>query len=231
MKSKLLAIAMLSVSMSAFAQDNEKTVDVTKTAQISYNVAADGKTKDGLYSLKNLENKGLWVRGSYANNERSGTWYFFNAKEQLTMRYSYAQKKMLFLDPKSLANVSVKVLSDDAEVAKAASAPIPLCPVDFYVNLIGAKVYAEYNDKSEETLTAEITAHIDVNGKATYSVAYLVKDKKTRPVEVAFAPGFPIEWIPSTYQDKKIASEFTVYAKLDAAVDGTGFQRFRWDQE
>ncbi|GAB3923979.1 hypothetical protein [Mucilaginibacter myungsuensis] len=231
MKKQILAIAMLATGLSASAQELEKTAEITKTVQLSYNVAPDGKTKEGLYSLKNLSNKGLWLRGSYANNARSGTWYFFDSKENLAMRYSYDQKKVLFLDPKSLSNVAVKVLSDDEEVAKTASAPIPLCPVELYVSLIGNKVATEYYDKANEGLVAEITAHIDVNGKATYSVAYQIKDKKTRPIEVAFTPSFPIEWLPSKLGDKKLPSEFTVFAKVDEAKDEYNFNRFRWDQE
>lgn len=231
MKSRLFAIALIATGLSASAQTTEKTVGITKSSELAYNVAADGKTKDGLYYLKNLTNKGLWVRGSYKDNARSGTWYFFDGKENLTMRYSYDQKKILYIDPNSLKNVTVHVLSDDADVAKNASAPLPLCPVEYYTALIGNKIYSEGYDPANDGLTAEITAHIDASGKAMYTVAYLVKDKKTTSTLIQMPSNFTIEWLPSTYKDKAIPSEFVIYAKMDKGGDENNFRRFRWDNE
>jgi len=233
MKSRLIGVALLAASLSASAQTTEKTVSITKTSEVAYSVAPDGKTKDGLYYLKNLNNQGVWIRGSYKDNARAGTWYFFDAKENLTMRYSYDQKKLLYIDPKSLKNVTVHVLSDDQDVAKNASAPLPLCPVDYYANLIGNRIYTDNYDSTNDGLTAEITAHVDAAGKAVYTVAYIVKDKKTKETSIDMPPNFPIEWLPSTYKDKAIPSEFVIYAKLDkgAATDGQNMMRFNWNNE
>lgn len=230
MKHQILMAAMLAACVTASAQNQEKKVAINKSAQLDYTVANDGRTKDGLYYVKNTANDGVLVQGHYKNNERTGTWYFFDAKEKLTMRYNYDQKKLLYIDQASLKNVSVHVLSYDEEVAKNASAPLPLCPIDFYVSLIGNEIYSNNYDPANDDLTAEITAHIDAKGKAIYTVAYLSKDKKTLEKQIDLNVAFPIEWIPSVYKDKAIPSEFTVYAKIQAnTVADNDYRRFRWN--
>ena len=229
MKTKLLFMALLAVCLSVSAQQNEKKVMLTAQSQLDYTVASDGKTKDGLYYIKNLTNDALWVQGHYKNDVRSGTWYFFNGKSQLTMRYNYDQHKLLFIDSSALKNVAVHVLSDDATIAKNASAPLPLCPIDYYVSLLGSEIYANYNDPAYEDLTAEITAHIDEKGKATYTLAYLYKKSKSLEKAIELTVPFPIEWVPSKYHDKTIPSEFTVYANIRSNDSTSGAARFRWD--
>ncbi|MES2274479.1 MAG: hypothetical protein V4592_00535 [Bacteroidota bacterium] len=232
MKHQILVAAMLAVCTTAFAQGQEKKVKITQTSQLDYVVANDGRTKDGLYYVRNTTNDAVMVQGHYKNNERAGTWYFFDGKANLTMRYSYDQKKMLYIDPASLKNVAVHVLSEDADVAKNASAPLPLCPVDYYITLIGNAIYNNYYESANENLTAEITAHIDDKGKAVYTVAYLVKDKKTPEKQIELNVPFPIEWVPSAYKDKALPSEFTVYAKIQPnTVADNDSRRFRWDNE
>jgi len=231
MKLQILITAMLAVCVSAYSQSNEKKVNISKTSQLDYTVANDGKTKDGLYYIKNTANNGLWVQGHYKSGMRSGTWYFFDSKQKLTMRYNYDQQKLLYIDQASLKNVKVKVLADDTTIAKNASAPLPLCAVDYYVALIGSEIYTNYFEPANENLIAEITAHIDAKGTATYTVAYIIKDKKMPEKQIAMNNMvFPIEWIPSTYNGKAIPSEFTVYAKIQSStVADNNFPRFRWD--
>lgn len=230
MKRQILVAAMLTVCVSTYAQNNERKVSVSKTSQLDYAVANDGKTKDGLYYVKNTSNNSLLVQGHYKDGMRAGTWYFFDNNHNLTMRYSYDQKKMLFIDQTQLKNVKVNILTNDADVAKKASVPLPLCPVDYYVSLIGNEIYSKYFEPANENLTAEITAHIDANGKATYTVAYIVKNKKTPEKQIEMNAAFPIEWIPSSFNDKTLPSEFTVYAKIQAStVADNNFSRFRWD--
>ncbi|QKJ31398.1 hypothetical protein HQ865_17050 [Mucilaginibacter mali] len=233
MKHQVLVAAMLAVCVSASAQTQEKKVALTKHAELNYTVANDGKTKEGLYSVKNTDNNGVLVRGSYKDGNRAGTWYFFDSKEQLTMRYNYDQKKVLYLDAKALDNVKVNVLSDDATIVKDASVPLPLCPVDFYVTLIGKEIATNYNDPTNEGVTAEITAHIDEKGKAVYTLAYVYgKNKKSTPKVIGLNAAFPVEWVPSTYKDKTIPSEFTVYAKIESANSSDdNYRRFNWANE
>lgn len=230
MKNRMLLIFLMAVSFYASAQSNEKKVKITTKSELEYTVANDGKTKDGLYYIKNLANNALWLQGHYKNNMRSGTWYFFNSKAQLTMRYNYDQQKLLFIDTSSLHNIAVHVLSEDAAIAKNASAPLPLCPIDYYVSLIGNQIYTSYYDPANENLTAEVTAHIDTEGKAVYTLAYLNNDKKTAEKVVDLNVAFPIEWIPSKYGDKAIPSEFTIYANIKSnSTVKDDFRRFRWD--
>lgn len=134
------------------------------------------------------------------------------------------------MEPKALNNVAVHVLSDDPVIAKNASAPLPLCPVDYYASLIGNEIYAHYYDPTNDNLTAEIIAHIDASGKATYTINYIYKEKKTLQQAIDFRPIFPIEWIPATYDKKAIPSEFAIYAKITPPGDDKeDFPRFRWD--
>lgn len=230
MKHQVLVAAMLAACVTASAQTQEKKVAISKSAELNYTVANDGKTKEGLYAIKNPKNDGVLVRGNYKDGNRAGTWYFFNDKEQLTLRYNYDQKKVLFLDQNALSNVKVNVISDDAEVAKNASVPLPLCPVDLYVNLLGKEIAANYKDPVNNGATAEITAHVDEKGKAVYTIAYITgKDKKTTPKIIAVNPVFPVEWVPSVYHDKPVAAEFTIYAKIDQGENADeNFRRFNW---
>jgi hypothetical protein len=231
MKHQILLAAMLAVCVSASAQNEEKKIPLTKHSELTYTVANDGKTKDGIYAVKNTANNGVFVQGRYKDGNRTGTWYFFDDKEKLTMRYSYDQKKVLYLDKSALENVQVNVLSDDADIAKNASVPLPLCPVDFYVTLIGKEIAANYNDPMNDGATAEITAHVDEKGKAVYTIAYMTsKDKKSTPKIIALNSAFPVEWVPSAYNDKTVPAEFTVYAKIQSAGAGEDtYKRFRWN--
>lgn len=231
MKHQVLMAAMLAVCVSASAQTQEKKVTLTKHAELNYTVANDGKTKEGLYSIKDPDNNGVLVRGSYKDGNRAGTWYFFDGKEQLTMRYNYDQKKVLYLDKNALTNVKVNVLSDDATVAKNASVPLPLCPVDLYVTLMGKEIVTNYNDPARDGSTAEITAHVDEKGKAVYTLAYITgKDERTTPKIINLSAAFPVEWIPSTYNDKAVPAEFTVYAKIESANNtDDNYRRFNWN--
>jgi len=234
MKQQLLIVALLAICVSASAQGVQKTLPINKSSQLDYEVANDGHTKDGLYYVKNLakDKDALYVQGHYKNNARTGTWYFFDAKGNLTMRYSYDQGKILFMEPKSLHNVSVNVLSDDPVVAKNATAPLPLCPVDYYASLIGNEIYAHYYDPTNDNLTAEIIAHIDAAGKATYTIDYIFKDRKSLRQSIDFKPVFPIEWLPATYEKKAIPSEFTIYAKISPKTDDQeGHARFDWNND
>ncbi|MBK0380322.1 hypothetical protein [Mucilaginibacter segetis] len=226
MKNTLLTALLVGTCLAASAQKEEKHVKLSDTTQLVYAVADNGHTKDGAYYIKNLKNDGLFLKGYYKNDERAGTWYFFNTQNKLTMSYDYNDKKIGYVDPNSLKNIAVNILTKDAEVKEKASVPLPLCPIDYYSSLMAR----EANIVSEADLDAEITAHIDAKGNANYTVRY-IKGKQATPEQTLKVDNkFDIDWVPSMYDNKPIASEFTVYATIKANDrDAYKTRRFRWD--
>lgn len=67
------------------------------------------KSEEGFY--KNNERDSIWKiyesgllsgTGSYRNNERIGIWNFYNSKNEITQKYNYTTKELLFIkEPKS----------------------------------------------------------------------------------------------------------------------------------
>jgi hypothetical protein len=225
---KLLILAALLVGTSAYAQ-KEKTIRLNDSTKLILSVADDGKTKEGLFYIKNSKNDGIWVQGNYKNNERFGTWYFFNANDKtLMMRYNYDQKKLLYYDNAQLNNVSVKVSTDDQEIAKKASAPLPLCPVNYLLTAITDKLHNDHK-LGLDNMQAEITAHVETDGKAIYTITYKGSSGKMKKIDVDLKDTpFVIEWLPSKYENKLLKADFTMYAVINANSPAE-FSRFRWD--
>jgi len=229
MRNTILIALFLGFGFSVSAQTVEKTIKLNNTSKLVYNVDESNNTKSGIYAIQNLKNNGVWLKGNYKNDTRVGLWYFFDSKNKLTMRYNYDQKKLAFIDTAALGAVSVNILSKDPEIVKNASAPLPLCSVDYMVALIAGKLNGGYG-----TSVAEITARVDAAGKATYSVSYVKDNKKTDKKKIDFdTNNFWIDWIPSMYNNKPVESEFTVYATLngsnDSSAPASAVRRFRWD--
>lgn len=228
MKKNIFLAVLLAIGVSASAQTVEKTVKLENGAKLVYNVEPGTSTKSGVYALQNTKNEGLWMQGNYKNDNRIGTWYFFDAKNKLTMRYNYDQKKLGYLDTAALNNVSVEVLSTDANVVKNASAPLPLCSMDYYMSLLANKLYSDNG-----VADAEITAHVDTEGNATYSVSYVKENKKSPKKKIDLNSKVKLDWIPSMYNGKPVDAEFTVYATVrgadNASSTSSADRRFRWN--
>ena len=221
---------LMAASFSAGAQTIEKKARIDNVSLAVYNVDSRSQEKEGIYAVKNLSNDGLWLQGTYKDDQRAGNWNFFNKDFKLAMRYNYDQKKVAFVDSKALKNVSVTILSNDDKVKNGASAPLPLCSVDYYLQLVANNIYG-FSDSKNWGADAEITAHVGTDGNATYSVTYLVDGKKSATQKVNLPKNkFAIEWIPSMYNNKAIESEFTAYVKIaadESVPDQT--KRLRWD--
>ena len=224
MRNTILTALFIGLGLSASAQTVEKSVKVNSTAKLVYNVDAGSNKKTGIYAIQNLKNDGVWMQGNYKNDERVGTWYFFDAKNKLAMRYNYDQKKLGYIDTTTLTDVNVKVLSGDQEAVKQASAPLPLCSIDYYLTLISNKIYA-----SDGPTDAEITAHVNEDGKATYTVSYLKDNKKSAGKKLVLTDDkAALEWIPSMYNNKPLESEFTIRTTIDNSNVYSGMRRARW---
>jgi len=230
MKSSIFLALLMAAGLTAGAQSVEKKLKVNDVSQIVYNVDQGTSTKNGPYVVKNLSNDGVWLQGNYKNNARSGNWYFFSKDNKMTLRYNYDQKKLAFVDTAALTNVSVEILSSDEAAKNNASAPLPLCSIDYYLQLMANSIYA-INDGRNQGLDAEITATIATDGTASYTVNYVVDKKKTATQRLVVPNNkFAIEWIPSMYNNKPVESKFTVYATMkgnDSISSAT--RRFRWD--
>ncbi|MBB5396778.1 hypothetical protein [Mucilaginibacter sp. AK015] len=223
MKNKILLMMTLMVAgLSASAQTAEKKAKITNASEVVYNVNTTNNHKEGVYAIQNLNNNGLWLQGVYKDDQRAGNWNFFNKDFKLFMRYNYDQKKLAFLDEHALDNVIVTILSDEDKVRKDASVPLPLCSVDYYLQLMANNIYA-VRDAKYKDMDAEVTARIGTDGKATYTVIYSVNGKKADKQKVTLPDDkFAVEWIPSMYNDKPVESEFTAYLKIqgdEPAVD------------
>jgi len=228
MKRKILFALLTAASLTAGAQTAETKVKLSDSTQLVYAEANNGN-KDGVYYVKNTKKDAVLLQGNYKNDKRIGTWYFFDANNKLTMRYNYDQKKLVYLDEAALKNVAVDIESDDPEVKKSASAPLPLCPIDLYTSYITKKLYAAGNGDNN-ALDAEITAHVSADGTATYTVSYMgtnnrkVIDQKLNVPE----DKFEIEWIPSKYKNQPVDSKFIVYTSVKAN-DKNAFRRNSWN--
>ncbi|TFF40154.1 hypothetical protein [Mucilaginibacter psychrotolerans] len=223
MKISLLAVLFLVATVSANAQRAEKKSRISDSTQLVYSTP-DGQIKDGAYYIQNTKNNNVLVQGNYKNDVRVGNWYFFSGENKLVLRYNYDQKKVAYIDNSMFNTVGVEIPNVEEEVAKNASAPVPLCAIDYYTSLLSSEVY---NFNKGNSLKLEITAHVAIDGKATYYIAYVDNSKKTAPKEMKLkGDKFAIDWIPAMYNNQPIYSEFTVYATL--LEEGSGQRRFRW---
>jgi hypothetical protein len=228
MKKKVLFALLMAGCLTAGAQTAETKVKLSDSTQLVYAEASNGN-KDGVYYVKNTKKDAVLMQGNYKNDKRIGTWYFFDANNKLIMRYNYDQKKLAYLDEAALKNVAVDIESDDPEVKKSASAPLPLCPIDLYTSYITKKLYAAGNGDNSE-LDAEIVAHVSADGTATYTVSYMGTNNRKVVNQKLSVPNdkFEIEWIPSKYKNQPIDSKFIVYTSVKANDKNT-FRRNSWN--
>jgi hypothetical protein len=228
MKKKILLGLLMAAGLSAGAQTVEKKAKINDIAEAVYNINNETHKKDGIFAVQNLKTEGLWAQGNYKGDERIGNWNFFTKDFKLAMRYNYDKKKLAFLDTTELSNVSVKILSNNEDVKRKASAPLPICSMDYYLQTVANSITSLNDDNG---VNAEITAHISADGKAAYTVSYLVDGKKSSEQKL-IVPGdkFAIDWIPSMYNSKPVDSEFTIYATITGTqpeFDQT--KRVRWN--
>ncbi|GAB2701199.1 hypothetical protein GCM10027037_27900 [Mucilaginibacter koreensis] len=221
---------MLTAAVSSVSAQSAKSkkVNLPDGSQLVYEVAADGKTKDGTYVVNNRENKELWMNGYYKDNNPVGTWTFFNDKYEPALRYNYSQKKITYINNDSFKDIAVNILSDDEAVKKGASIPIPLCSIDELKALISSKVYLLYDNVNSE-LETKVVAHVNAEGNAHYTISYPTSNGKTEEGKLVIDNGqFKINWLPSKFNDKPIDSEFIMTVSITPA-NVERWHRFRWD--
>lgn len=222
---KLLLLLLVGSAITAKAQSEKKT-RLNDSSEVVYFVDASG-SKDGIYTIKNLSNDGVWAQGSYKNGERQKNWNFFASDFKLAVRYDYDTKKLMYLNNDMMKDVIIKIISDDDAVKKGASVPVPLCSVDYLTLLEASSMPANVDAVGDK---AEITAHIGADGKAFYSVVYIGTGKKTKPVFFKLPEDkFNVDWIPASYNNKPVDAEFVVYADVKTAESTSGMRRSSWN--
>ncbi|MCC8409505.1 hypothetical protein LJ707_11230 [Mucilaginibacter sp. UR6-1] len=226
MKNLILSALLLSSSV-AFAQ-KEKTLPITYNTQAVFALADDGKTKEGMYAVRNTKDDGAIVQGFYKNGERTGTWYFFDNDKKLALRYNYDSKKILYYDKKQLDNVEVKISSGNDEAKKNASAPLPLCSVDYMASLVLNKVPQILNAPGGE-IEVVIDARVGADGKAKYTVAYKTDkgDYEKQAIKLDNdSDKFLVSWIPAAYKGQALDAEFIMVSKYNNDTNST--RRTKW---
>lgn len=223
----LILVAVSPMQLKAQAPKNKK-VTLADRSQLIYEVSDNGKTKNGSYTINNKENHGLWVQGFYNEDKPCGTWTFFDAKFQPSLRYNYDQKKIIYINNESFKDVNVNVLSSDTSIIKGASIPIPLCSVDELTSLLSSKLYTMY-DNVHDQLQATVTAHINTDGDATYTVSYPSSNGKIQNFKLRVdSDQFKVKWIPSHYNNQPVEADFSLTLTI-TPNDIERWHRFRWD--
>ena len=208
----------------------QKTKILSDNSRLTYNVNEKNKL-DGAYFVENTD-RNIWIRGTYKEEQRSGNWYAFNSNKSVFMRYNYDLKKMLYLDTIAMKKVDITITDKNSDLAKNASAPLPICSIDQYSSLLGEAAKANYpkevityNQPIELTIIATVKSAKDVKYVASYThkgtmYAYNINTKNL---------DFQIDWFPSSYEGKDVEAEFKVQTKIEFSNMGTGRQRFVWN--
>lgn len=222
-----LSFGLLSVGSASFAQES-KSVVLSDQSKVVFN-SPDSKRLDGPYVVSN--NDKVFLRGAYKNDIRTGNWYAFNENEKLFMRYNYDLKKLLFVDTTSIGRLNIDIASNDPVVKEKASIPVPISSIDQYVSLLGTelkRIILKENKNAQGTLTADLIANIDKNGKPSYYATYLADGVQSKTRLFISEKNFDLEWIPASYNGEPYASSFSVKAKIDFGQKIPGRQRFQW---
>ncbi|RZK25061.1 MAG: hypothetical protein EOO43_06485 [Flavobacterium sp.] len=207
----------------------EKTGSLVDQSKVTYNITEDKKLS-GPFIIEDVS-KVTRLRGSYADNRRSGDWYCFDQTGKVVLRYNYTANKLLSLDQNSVAALEIKVLDKDADVATNARIPIPICSVEQYMKLLVEELKDQIppKDRAEKsTISADITAMVDQNGSAKYTALYYLKGVEYKANLYTKDKLFNVEWLPAKYNDKTYKSEVKFSTTFE--LDPNGFQRrFVWN--
>lgn len=221
---------IVTTALAFSANGTQKTTYLSDQSKLNYNVS-DGKILDGAYELYTPDEK-MTLRGAYKDNARVGNWYAFNADGSTFLRYNYGLKKLVALDTVAIQRVNYEIKSDNEEVKKGASIPVPICSIEQYISLIGTEFQRKTlkeNKAATGTLDVDLIANVDATGKARYSAFYQIDGFKFNTKIVLSEKLFNIEWLPATYKGEGVASTFKVSFTADFSPDPTKRQRFTWN--
>ena len=207
----------------------EKSGSLVDKSKVTYNITEDKKLS-GPFIIEDAA-KVTRLRGSYADNKRSGDWYCFDQTGKVVLRYNYTANKLLSLDQNSVSSLEIKVIDKDPDVSTNARIPIPICSIEQYKTLLVEELKDQIppRERAEKaTVNADITASIDQNGSAKYTALYYVKGVEYKANLYTKDKLFNLEWLPAKYNDKTYKSEVKFSSTFE--IDPNAFQRrFVWN--
>lgn len=123
-----------------FAQDTVERKNRLSDSLIErfYVLKSDPKIKQGPYIVL-LNRKTPIARGRYNNNNKTGTWFFFDPEGKLVERYNYDKNKFLYEAPPYASEDLSYLLDDSLKNGDKITMPVKIGGVYFgyipYVNL------------------------------------------------------------------------------------------------
>lgn len=229
----LLLSSLAFVNLSSIAQTpalKEKKIALNSDVKITYHVNKNN-VKEGLFYIKQAKPEQLLVKGSYTDNKKSGTWYFYNEAGKPETIYSFQQNKLAFIDPELLNKITINLPGQDNQVIESTRIPVLLSPIRLFLSELANNLHIPGEHfAANQALPIKIKAEIDVKGESKYYVIYQ-HDGKTIDREVKLMKsGFDIEWIPALHNSKPIKSEYILKTELNNPADREdgNSRRVRW---
>ncbi len=232
MKAFILPIVISSAIISTvigLTELKEKSVILIDDTKLTYQVNEKNQL-NGVYTIINTSMTPL-IRGSYKEDQRSGNWYCFNADKSIFMRYNYELNKVVYLDTVAIKKATIKILSNDKNVAENASISLPVCSIDQYLSIMNEEIKQSINPNQivyNKATDFEITATLNEKNKVEYKIGYLFGKNKYEYVLKPKNSKFIIDWIPAMHDGKAVPSEFKLYSQITFSTDYNKMARFNW---
>lgn len=221
----LLGFSGLLLWVTAFAQSKKETLD--NGWEVNY--TANNQDLNGPYTINAAEK--VIMRGSFADNQPKGNWFAFSKSGDVAVRYNFDNNQVLQMDQELITKADINILSNDKQIKEEARIPFPLISTDYYIDYLQTLVkqtIPSHVKQSAVKIPTEVIARIDENGEVSYQAKYIAGNREYQPKLKIKEDALRINWVPAEYDDKKYASEFTVYFEL-ALEDAPGHRRVIWN--
>lgn len=107
-----LIIPIIIVCQSSAQKTIPKKNRLTETITEYYNVLKDSdQVKDGEYRAFYLKNVVI-ARGKYANNQKTGIWYFYDTHQKTIQVFNYTENKLIYEEPVDSSRQYIQYLFD-----------------------------------------------------------------------------------------------------------------------
>ena len=122
MKILLIPVLFILMHTSLYAQE---TIPVdqkitNKLSAVYFILKSDHNIKHGLYQVRHSKSMAL-VSGMYTNNQKTGTWHYFDYKGNLVQNFNFDTKQLTYLAPDQITSVKYyfdKDLKDSDKITK-----------------------------------------------------------------------------------------------------------------
>ena len=230
-----LSLAIIALGLNTYAQTKdlkEKKISLNDNAKIVYHVNSDNE-KEGPFYIKVAKTDQLILKGAFADNKRSGNWYFYDESGKPESVYSYQQNRLAFIDSSLVNKLTINIPGEDKDVVEKTQIPVLLSSMKlFLAEMSNNIVIPQDHFPGNENLPIQIKAEIDTEGQARYFVIYKHNKKDVAQQVKLKRSAFDIEWIPAMYNKKPIKSEVMINTEINGAAEqGDNFRRFRWSDK